>query len=288
MAIIALLATIVLALAGFRQARQASRDAQLNRLQDEFNERDWRMRFWRLDLGVRRAFIQGRREMKDLELDSILLSPFPPDCRISTVTPWFESMTLDGKLDWSGAVAQRLLEGFYEPVDDSMLRDLLGPPFSDQRADFSDFWSYCSQLHHWVVEPDAPWWSTRLSQSRRVRRNAEAVTAAFGASLVTTMAAHREAASRIAKPLGRPVEEYTAVVPYSRPYYLKHYGLADERYTRLFDALVQAGIRMEVLSDEALQKIRHTERRLASLAYAANPQESRSLRTQPAYANEGK
>lgn len=231
-----------------------SRQAELVRLHEHFENSALFMKSWQLELATSErslnsdseiALFLGRRRLGFQEV-AYKLRAFSPADPADTIylQPYVPSLA------GSPQQAEEFGELFAEHVRryeaDDVLRQCFGPPYSTTAADLLGVYSLVRALSAWVANHTDEDCTERVSE----------ITDMFRRELVLTLTRHRAFVARLFR--GAPTED-------AFEYFREHYGLRDDEYTRLFDDLVLDADRKGLLTDEHRESIVRIEEWLAAV-----------------------
>lgn len=209
---------------------------QVRDLRSEFDDREYFIRFWRLNMLT--------RDMKGVEFGSTLIDvqTYGKHPRTqSVIGPSSSSDLTDEELRKKGIDISNRLSRFDMK---QIVCDALGPESSPDRADLYGVYWFALRVAGFL-EPDP-------------ERRAIELTRAFGVQLVSTLSNHRVLAARLVPT--RPGAE--------ADYYGVAYGLNDPAYCRMFEMLYLAASKTALPSD-TLARIREGETIVAGRGYLA-------------------
>lgn len=241
-----------------------ARHAELVRLQQRFEDGQYFMKFWQLELATAERALNGEERITGL-----LGGPLSFQEITYRLLPFSMLDPADGtcirpRLELLAALGEDVEECFtalfeervraYEARD--IVRDCFGPPYSSESADLLGVYSLVRALSAWVDAGAA---------EEREDLVAE-LGDAFRRELVLTLVRHRSFVARLYR--GTPSEE-------SFEYFREHYGLRDDEYARLVDDLALDADAKGLLADEHRVSIARLEMWLSETPSAA------PMRTRP-------
>lgn len=250
--------------AAYRSAKTASaavrtqgygiRQSQLETLRARFEEANYFLRFWQLNMATSESlvneFLQVKHALVDLDGKArpfehgeikyriLQYSSISPESLY--VEPRFARALEDPRLEHvlDLGVANHIIDHAAQ----DLIRDVLGPPWSRDRADLLRIYYFSRSINSWLkaAQPleDA---ETRIQE----------LTFVFGSELVLTLSSHRLFASRLF--FGDLKED-------SFEHYRDYYGLRDDEYARLVDQLATEADAQGMLTRENRLGIASTER----------------------------
>ena len=256
----ALIATMTLRAirSGARAARSSAetaaynaRHVELARLHDHFETDLLFLKFWQLDLATSERYLNtdpalaALLEGRGLEVEELRFRvlPFSPDDPVGTLylEPYIERFCPEVG---AGAVAETIVGHLTEYQVAGIIAECLGPPYSSDSASLLGVYSLVRALSAWM----------KAHSTEDPREQITEITDVFRRELVLTMSWHRAFVARLFRP------RYSSE---AFEYFRLYYGLRDEEYTKLFDALALSADEAGLLTAEHRRTIARVEGWLA-------------------------